>query len=235
MLVHPDWSTPAPTILWMHGRTVSKNHDPGRYLRWLREGYACCAIDLVGHGDRLDHHYQKPENALQAVEETLHELDGIVEAIRDWRDDVFDADRLVIGGISAGGMVTLARCCEPHPFRCIIVEATAGDWDFQRRRSLFAEDIVHRLNPIDRLDNWPQVPLQAIHTEADAWVPEASMAVFIEALRQIYRDRTLIEYITYRSTGAPAEHAGFGRMTRDARARQIAFLDTHLRHGSPAS
>ena len=29
---------PRPTIIWIHGRTVSKELDPGRYLRWLRAG-----------------------------------------------------------------------------------------------------------------------------------------------------------------------------------------------------
>jgi dienelactone hydrolase len=219
----------------MHGRTVSKDYDPGRYLKWLRHGYASCALDLVGHGDRYDAHYHEPAHTLQAVEETLAELDGVVEALSDWQHGVFDAKRMALGGISAGGMVTLARCCDPHApheFRCLIVEATAGDWAFQRQRALLAADVVERLNPIDRLDHWAQVPIQAIHTEADEWVPEAAMAVFIEALRQQYRDPSLVEYVTYAKTGAPAEHAGFGKKTRDARERQIAFLDKHLRDGA---
>ena len=24
LLAHPNWETPAPTVIWMHGRTVSK-------------------------------------------------------------------------------------------------------------------------------------------------------------------------------------------------------------------
>lgn len=31
LLAHPDWTTPAPVVIWMHGRTVSKELDPGRY------------------------------------------------------------------------------------------------------------------------------------------------------------------------------------------------------------
>jgi dienelactone hydrolase len=233
LLVHPDWSSPAPTIVWMHGRTVDKTFDPGRYLRWLRCGYAACALDLVGHGDRFDDHYHQPAHTLEAVEQTLGEIDGIVDALVDWPDELFDARRLAIGGMSAGGMVALARCCTTHPFRCIVVEATAGDWAFQRRRALLAEHIVARLNPIDRLERWSQVPLQAIHSEKDELVPEAAMGVFIETLRMMYREPELIEYVTYRSTGAPAEHAGFGRKTRNARQRQVAFLDKHLRGEAP--
>jgi len=53
LLAHPDWETPAPVVLWMHGRTVSKELDPGRYLRWVRAGIAACAVDLPGHGERF--------------------------------------------------------------------------------------------------------------------------------------------------------------------------------------
>src|SRR5690349_9852731 len=54
LLAHPDWLTPAPTVLWLHGRTATKELDPGRYLRWVRAGIAACAIDLPGHGERSD-------------------------------------------------------------------------------------------------------------------------------------------------------------------------------------
>src|SRR5262245_11172372 len=53
LLVHPDWNSgqPAPMVLWMHGRTVNKELDPGRYLRWMRAGIGACAVDLPGHGE----------------------------------------------------------------------------------------------------------------------------------------------------------------------------------------
>ena len=54
MLSHPDWRTPRPTVLWMHGRTVSKEIDNGRFLRFVRAGIASVSLDLPGHGERLD-------------------------------------------------------------------------------------------------------------------------------------------------------------------------------------
>ena len=63
LLAHPDWDRPAPVVLWMHGRTANKELDPGRYLRWIRAGFAACALDLPGHGERA-----APE--LQASERT---------------------------------------------------------------------------------------------------------------------------------------------------------------------
>jgi dienelactone hydrolase len=235
LLVHPDWKSPRPTVLWMHGRTVFKELDPGRYLRWMRAGIATCAIDLYGHGERYEAAYHEPERTLEVVEHTINEIDGIVDALTDLESGIFDYDHLAIGGMSAGGMVTLARCCSPHPFKAITVEATAGDWQFQRRRAMFVEEVVERLNPIDRLDGWTETPFQAFHSEGDQWVPEAAMAVFVEALRQTYRDPALVEYITYDETGAPYEHAGFGRKARDAKDRQLAFLSRHFGLGADAS
>src|SRR5690606_4692968 len=85
LLAHPDWSAPAPTVLWMHGRTVSKELDPGRYLRWIRAGIAAVALDLPGHGDRYSALMHKPENTLRVVEQMLGEVDHVVEALRDPR------------------------------------------------------------------------------------------------------------------------------------------------------
>src|SRR4029450_3068251 len=38
LITHPDWAPGhlAPVVIWMHGRTVNKELDPGRYLRWMR-------------------------------------------------------------------------------------------------------------------------------------------------------------------------------------------------------
>ena len=55
LIAHPDWDSvePVPFVIWMHGRTVSKELDPGRYLRWIRAGFGVCAVDLPGHGERF--------------------------------------------------------------------------------------------------------------------------------------------------------------------------------------
>ena len=46
LVVHPGWETgePSPVVIWLHGRTVSKELDPGRYLRWMRSGIGACAL-----------------------------------------------------------------------------------------------------------------------------------------------------------------------------------------------
>src|SRR5262245_21917996 len=104
LLAHPDWERPAPAVVWLHGRTVNKELDPGRYLRWIRAGIAACAIDLPGHGERFEERMQAPSASLELFERTIPEIDRTVEALADpeYRG-AFDRERLAIGGMSAGG------------------------------------------------------------------------------------------------------------------------------------
>ncbi|MBL0922735.1 MAG: hypothetical protein IBJ10_11500, partial [Phycisphaerales bacterium] len=127
LLAHPDWTTPAPVVIWMHGRTVSKDLDPGRYLRWIRAGIAACAIDLPGHGERFDASMQDPGATMRLVAQAVAEIDHVVEALADpqWRG-VFDLDRIAIGGMSAGGMAAPRPPWDWHPFPRAAGESPAG-------------------------------------------------------------------------------------------------------------
>lgn len=273
LLAHPDWRYPAPTVIWLHGRTVTKELDPGRYLRWVRAGIAACAIDLPGHGQRAVTAMQHPARTLDVLEQVLPEIDQVIEALADpvWsgrgasaastepgttgsgsgagnggdrRDGgetgVFDLDRLAIGGMSAGGMAALRRLCDPHPFRCAAVEGTTGDlaglyFGDDGRRWPVAHDAerVARLDPTAHLGAWRPIPLLALHAEHDRVVPITSQRRFIDALRAHYRDLgaddSLVSLVTFPHTGAPEEHAGFGRFANDAKNVQTDFLVRWLR------
>jgi dienelactone hydrolase len=241
LLVHPSgWEDRSdstvvapPVVIWLHGRTVSKELDPGRYLRWMRAGIGACAIDLPGHGERSVPELQSASCAFGVVTQAIHEIDEIVEEIKAAGE--FDSSRLAIGGVSAGGMATLARLCRPHPFRCASVEATTGSWLHQSEREMFrdrpAEEIA-ALDPIRNLGEWREIPLQALHARGDEWVPLAGQQAFIDALRTKYADPSLIEFVVYDRTGAPNEHQGFGRMAADAKDRQRNFLRHWLTHPS---
>ena len=51
----------------------------------------------------------------------------------------------------------------------------------------------------------------------------------METLRNRYEDPDLVAFHVYEErTGAPFEHAGFGRFAPDAKDRQVAFLRSHL-------
>ncbi len=231
LLAHPDWETPAPVVLWMHGRTVHKELDPGRYLRWVRAGIAACAVDLPGHGERFDADMHSPENTLHVVKQMVGEIDGIVAALSgDGFGGVFDAERMGIGGMSAGGMATLRRLGEAHPFACAAVESTAGD--FSKMPSYvgrYPQELIDELDPMKRMDDRRAVPLLALHSEKDEWVPVEAIRNFIEGLCPKYEEAG--EELTLRTwpeTGAPYEHAGFGKVAAEAKDAQVEFFERHL-------
>ena len=231
MLVHPDWEhgRPAPVMIWMHGRTVNKELDPGRYLRWLRSGIGVCAVDLPGHGERYDESLQDPGRALDVVLQMLDEIDEVTEVLEGM--GCFDSERVGIGGMSAGGMVTLARLCREHSFVCASVEATSGSWEehLQGDRSgTNPPEAIAANDPIQHLDSWREIPIQALHSIHDEWVAIEGQSRFIDALRNLYSDPELIEFIRFERTGAPNEHAGFGTYAAEAKNRQVEFLRRYL-------
>ncbi|MCC6660301.1 MAG: prolyl oligopeptidase family serine peptidase [Phycisphaerales bacterium] len=239
VLAHPDWERPAPTVIWMHGRSVNKELDPGRYLRWVRAGIAACAIDLPGHGERADAAMQAPARTLDVLAQAVGEIDGVVEGLADaavaGSRGVFDLERLGIGGMSAGGMVALRRLCDPHPFRAGAVEATTGDlgalYHPETGRPWPVSHPPGRVEPLDpmrHLSGWRPIPLLALHSESDAVVPVAGQRGFIGALREHCRgagaDPDLVRFVTWQETGAAQEHMGFGRFSNDAKNLQTEFL-----------
>jgi alpha-beta hydrolase superfamily lysophospholipase len=243
VLAHPDWERPAPTVLWLHGRTVNKELDPGRYLRWVRAGIAACAIDLPGHGERADPAMDSPARTLDVLAKAVGEIDGVVEALADpgvaGGRGVFDLERLGIGGMSAGGMAVLRRLCDPHPFKAATVEATTGDlaalYHPDAGRPWVVNHPAEKIEPLDpmrHLSTWPPIPLLALHSEADAVVPFAGQRAFIEALRRHHEQRGadpgLVQLVTWPQTGAAQEHMGFGRYSNDAKNLQTAFLSGAL-------
>lgn len=246
LLTHPDdtWRdpgaspAPAPTVLWMHGRTIRKEIDPGRYLRWKKLDIATCAIDLPSHGERSNPEQNTSEFTLPIAEQAAQEIDLIIDALADPRfNGAFDLERLAIGGMSLGGMATLLRLCHivggEHPFRCAILEATTGDLDSVGVRAKYSDELVQRLSPIAHLDKWTQpIPILGVHSALDEWVPIAGQRRFFAALKQRYIDLgvdpDLLHLHEWPSTGAQAEHMGFGKRTNDTKNLENEFLMQHL-------
>lgn len=243
LIAHPDWSSRRPCMIWWHGRTANKELDPGRYLRWIRAGIGAVALDLPGHGERFDAASQLPGRTLAIVAQALREVDPILEALAREYAEVFDAGHLGLGGMSAGGMVTLRRLCDPHPFVCAAVEATAGSleeiyWPTEAdplragRLPRHPRETIRPLNPIEHLEGanggWRPIPLLALHSESDRLVPIGAQRRFVDRLRSHYASRGtdpgMVALMSWASTGAPEEHAGFGRFSNDAKNAQVQFL-----------
>lgn len=238
LVAHPDWEhgKQVPVVLWMHGRTVNKELDPGRYLRWVRAGIGAIAIDLPGHGERYEISFQGPARTLELISQAREEIDGVLNSIRDL--GVFDMSRMIIGGMSAGGMVALSRLCSPHPFVGACVECTTGNlkdlyippagmpgrpWPVKH-----VPEEITPVDPIENLEGFKPLPLLALHNEEDEMVPILGQRRFLDALRSHYElegaEPGLVELFTFSQTGAPQEHAGFGKYANDAKNLQLAFI-----------
>ncbi len=251
LLAHPNWTSPAPTVIWLHGRTVSKELDPGRYLRWIRAGLAACAIDLPGHGERLDENLHSPGRTLEVMNQVIPEIDEVVAALAHpplaelaGTGELFDRRRLAIGGMSGGGMAVLRRLCDPHPFVCAVVEGSTGALErlfypdaSRPRQGAPAREQITRFDPIRHLEGWRAIPLLVLHSRADQVVPYAGMDGFVQALRAHYASRgaatDLLRAVVWDETGAPHEHNGFGRFSNEAKNTQTEFFRSHLRPGGP--
>lgn len=236
LISQPEGEGPTPLLLWLHGRTANKELDAARYLRLIRAGIAVCAIDLPGHGEREDLDLHDPAALPDLLRLGLAEVDEVLAALREGRwSKQLRADRMAMGGMSAGGMITLRRLCDPHHFRCAHVESTAGD--FQAAAGSPQDRwIAARMNGLDpalHLAGWAPLPLLALHSERDALAPVAGIRRFVERLRDHYHrrgaDPELARLHTWPETGAPLEHAGFGRVAGESRKLMLAFLGEHLR------
>jgi uncharacterized protein len=243
MVAMPDLAPgqTVPAVLWLHGRTANKEMDPGRYMRWLRAGIAAVAIDLPGHGERLDPAMQEPARTLDVLEQALSEIDAIVRDIRALSG--VDPARLAIGGMSLGGMVTLRRLCDPHPFRAAAVEGTSGWLEGMYFPTDFGLPVrpwpvdhprprVQKLEALRNLGGMAPLPILLLHSEADEMVPWEVQKRFIDTLRGHYTaraaDPAMIQVQTWPTTGAPREHIGFGRMSNDAKNLQTEFFARSL-------
>lgn len=238
LLSHPDANTsaprPAPLLLWLHGRTVRKEIDSARFLRLARAGVACLAIDLPGHGERLDPALQEPDALPDLLAAGVAELDSVLEALwaSDWAPLV-DRERLAIGGMSAGGMISLRRLCDPHPFQCAVIESSCGDFQ-AAGAGRFLEAQLKGLDPSQHLDGWREgLPLLALHSERDEVCPLIGISSFTDALKARYSDPSRVTLTTWPETGAPSEHAGFGRKAHAARVALVEFLQAHLSPEAP--
>lgn len=224
---------PAPVLVWMHGRTVNKELDPGRYLRLARAGIASCALDLPAHGERADSARQGAEATLGVVAQMVDELDAVVADLAGRPE--FAGQPLAVGGMSAGGMAALVRLTRPHGFSAALIESSTGDLRGQARRTRFAPDLSAELDPMTHLGQWRNIPILGIHSQRDAWVPVEGQRAFFAAIRARSPHPERVVLHEFPETGAPFEHSGFGRVAGVAKELGTEFLSHALMNPPPAA
>jgi alpha-beta hydrolase superfamily lysophospholipase len=232
LLVRPEEIDGAPDcpplLLWIHGRTGFKELDPGRYLRLMRRGIAVCAMDLPGHGQRLDLRLHEAAHIIDAVLQAVDEVDSVLAFAVDRLGA--DSQRIAIGGTSAGGMAAISRLCRPHRLAAGVLEATSGNWStlpMTAQADEAAQGLIHQADPMTHLASWRSIPLLAIHAKLDEWIPFEGQWRFLDMV-QARGPASLVSRVAYDRTGAPGEHAGFGSMSADAKERQCNFLSDYL-------
>lgn len=236
MIVHPDGTSAAPVLVWIHGRTAFKELDNGRYLRLLRKGIASVALDLPGHGERSQPGADSPTQSVRVITQMIGEIDAVVDDLTTRYEGMFDPHRMAIGGMSAGGMATLRRLCDPHPFCCAHVEGTTGllcelyhpPEGVERNVPRHDSEAVEAIDASAHLEHFRPIPMQVLHTKGDRIVPYELQERFVKMLGDHYEaqgaERSLIRMVTYENTGAPEEHGGFGRFGNDAKNTMTEFL-----------
>lgn len=237
LLVHPDFETPCPWVLWLHGRTVYKELDPGRYNRWVRAGIGAVAIDLPGHGERYQEGAHSPSRTVDTLTRCIAEIDGILASVREL--GYFEMNKSAMGGMSAGGMVTARRFCDPHPFLGASLECTTGDllglyfpeteptgdgiWRVHHDRSE-----VEAIDTPTHLAGFDPVPILALHNVGDELVPIEIQRGFLDTLRIHYQDQgadpSIVQMVEFENTGAIQEHSGFGKFATKAKDLQLEFF-----------
>ncbi len=225
LLVRSEDREPRPFLFWMHGRTVDKETDPGRYLRLVRAGVNVCAVDLPGHGERSEKGLQGSDAVLDVITQMVAEIDDILPFLNEIGG--FDCEHAAIGGMSAGGMAAILRLCSEHEFTAGLLEATSGDWRYQQSLPMMADvsyERLCRLNPADHLDHWREIPILAFHARNDEWMDHAGQHRFLELVRRRYDDPSIVDLVTFEHTGAPREHAGWGTESAEVKDRGATFL-----------
>lgn len=243
LIVHPDldqkFLNPCPWVLWIHGRSVYKELDPGRYNRWVRAGIGTIAIDLPGHGERFVEGAHSPSQTVHNITQCLIEIPALLQSISDL--NIFDMTKAAIGGMSAGGMITARHLCTPHTFLGASIECTTGDLlglYFPPHNSNPSNDALWRIHhdraeveAIDtptHLNSFKPIPLLALHNKGDELIPHSVQSNFIQTLKEHYikqsADPDSIKFITYENTGSIQEHAGFGKYASEAKDLQLDFF-----------
>jgi len=146
-----------PLVVFSHGVTATGDLYLGLLSRWAKEGYIIAAPTFPltsGPGAGINDYANQPDDVRFVLDEVLLRSDEPDHLLHDHIDE----ERIAIAGHSLGAVTTIGAafnaCCRDERIDAAI-EISGIEVPF----------------PEGSYDDWPDVPLLAIHGEKDGTVP----------------------------------------------------------------
>jgi hypothetical protein len=124
-LLPPEGAGPFPGALFVHGWGATQRHDLAKARRLTRLGFACLTFNLRGHARTRDQ--------VETVSRAHNFRDALAAYDLLAADEVVDAARIAIAGVSYGGYLGTLLTLE-RPVRWLALQSPAiyKDRDFDR-------------------------------------------------------------------------------------------------------
>lgn len=211
-------------VIWLSGFTGTKERMIPQLEALADRGFYAVSFDLFGHGERLKTGETLQEmaarvrgNRRQHFWRMLGTTAEDMRLVIDWAIERLQIDgRIIVGGVSAGGDISLAAA-GIDPRICAVSACIATpDWmrlgscEEQGTPDAESQQLFNRLNPLTHPENYAHTPwLHFENAGQDRMVPPEAAVQFSELLRQSCY-RTCPERISIK------EHADVGHGFTDA-------------------
>lgn len=192
-----------PLIILIHGYLNRKDFMLNQAYFLASQGFAVIVPDAWGHGERSTGGYP---DFFTSVLKTADEIDALIGHYRG--DPLADAARAGLTGYSMGGCVVYEYCArQGRQIKAAVPFIATPDWvavmsspgtahEFMKSGVLVNTAgmaplvaVAERVQPLNRLENFADLPLLMLNGADDPLMPAASLERFCEAILPIYKNR----------------------------------------------
>jgi len=124
---------PVPCLVVLHGLGGSKELMAGFCRALAAQGYASCAIDLYGQGERAPQNQkgavsadQLQQNLIQSVTQTTRDVRRLLDYLQTRRD--IDPHRLGLAGLSLGAIIGTVASGVDTRLKATVLVSGGGGW-----------------------------------------------------------------------------------------------------------
>jgi uncharacterized protein len=193
LVLPPNATKPAPTVLLLHGLGGSKKDLQLLQMTLSGKGYASLAIDIAGHGERPKIGGKELsdltlEEIRETTAQTVQDLRRAVDYLESRKE--VDAKRIGFMGVSLGSVIGGVFIGNEPRIKCAALWAGGGDWGdlLTRSQHPFAQKIrekngtdVAKINgvlgdvdPLRSIGKFAPRPLYFLNGSGDTIVPTTS-------------------------------------------------------------